>query len=166
MEGASEAAAEAVRQAVGGGCRSGWGRLLSVTNAIETCIWRQGDSGGAKAGRPGGGGGITPPIRMHQRTADQPAPLWPVCLIILDSDLRPTSADDTLAAPTPFDKFAPGHVPVTPAYPPPSRVLERLGTSADPRGAPHWGKPSHIVVDLVRVAAASLPLWQVFSCGL
>ena len=27
----SEAAPEAVRQAVGGGCRSGWGRLLSVT---------------------------------------------------------------------------------------------------------------------------------------
>ena len=33
-EGASETAPEAVRQAVGGGCRSGWGRLLSVTNAI------------------------------------------------------------------------------------------------------------------------------------
>ena len=27
-EGASEAAPEAVRQAVGGGCQSGWGRLL------------------------------------------------------------------------------------------------------------------------------------------
>ena len=34
-EGTSEAAPEAVIQAVGGGCRSGWGRLLSVTNAIE-----------------------------------------------------------------------------------------------------------------------------------
>ena len=33
--GTSEAAPEAVRQAVGGGCQSGWGRLLSVTNAIE-----------------------------------------------------------------------------------------------------------------------------------
>ena len=39
-EGASEAAPEAVRQAVGGGCQSGWGRLLSVTNAIEAGIWR------------------------------------------------------------------------------------------------------------------------------
>ena len=29
------AAPEAVRQAVGGGCQSGWGRLLSVTTAIE-----------------------------------------------------------------------------------------------------------------------------------
>ena len=29
-----------VRQAVGGGCRSGWGRLLSVTNAIEAGAWR------------------------------------------------------------------------------------------------------------------------------
>ena len=27
----------------GGGCRSGWGRLLSVTNAIEAATWRQGD---------------------------------------------------------------------------------------------------------------------------
>ena len=34
-EGASEAAPEAVSQAVGGGCQSGWGRLLSVTYAIE-----------------------------------------------------------------------------------------------------------------------------------
>ena len=34
-EGASEAEREAVRQAVGGGCQSGWGRLLSVTNATE-----------------------------------------------------------------------------------------------------------------------------------
>ena len=38
---ASEAAPEAVRQAVGGGCRSGWGRLLSVTNAIEAGTWRR-----------------------------------------------------------------------------------------------------------------------------
>ena len=30
-EGASETAPAAVRQAVGGGCQSGWGRLLSVT---------------------------------------------------------------------------------------------------------------------------------------
>ena len=44
-EGASEAAPQAVRQAVGGGCQSGWGRLLSVTNAIEAGTWRQGDSG-------------------------------------------------------------------------------------------------------------------------
>ena len=31
----SEGAPGAVRQAVGGGCQNGWGRLLSVTNAIE-----------------------------------------------------------------------------------------------------------------------------------
>ena len=35
-----EGASEAVRQAAGGGCRSGWGRLLSVTNAIEPGTWR------------------------------------------------------------------------------------------------------------------------------
>ena len=37
-EGTAEAAPAAVRQAVGGGCQSGWGRLLSVTNAIEAGI--------------------------------------------------------------------------------------------------------------------------------
>ena len=46
-KGTSEAAPEAVRQAVGGGCQSGWGRLPSVTNAIEAGTWRQGDSGWA-----------------------------------------------------------------------------------------------------------------------
>ena len=35
MRGTSEAAPEAARQSVGGGCQSGWGQLLSVTNAIE-----------------------------------------------------------------------------------------------------------------------------------
>ena len=56
----------AVRQAVGGGCQSGWGRLLSVTNAVEAGTWRQGDSGWAWAGRPeGGGGGAPPPLPMH-----------------------------------------------------------------------------------------------------
>ena len=44
-EGTSEAAPEAVRQAVGGGCQSGWGRFLSVTNAIEVGTCRSGDSG-------------------------------------------------------------------------------------------------------------------------
>ena len=37
----------AVRQAVGGGCQSGWGRLLSVTNPIQAGAWRQRDSGWA-----------------------------------------------------------------------------------------------------------------------
>ena len=45
--GASEAAPEAGRQAVGGGCQSGWGRLLSVANAVEAGTWRQGDNGWA-----------------------------------------------------------------------------------------------------------------------
>ena len=44
-EGTAEAAPEAVRQAVGGGCQSGWGRLVSVTNAIEAGTCRLGDSG-------------------------------------------------------------------------------------------------------------------------
>ena len=62
MERTSEAAPEAVRQAVGGGCQSGRGRLLSVTNAI----WRL-PSGGQWLGagwapldamHPWGGGGL------------------------------------------------------------------------------------------------------------
>ena len=43
----SEAAPEAVRQAVGGGCPGGWGRLLSATKAIEAGACRQGDCGWA-----------------------------------------------------------------------------------------------------------------------
>ena len=60
-EGTSGVAPEAVRQAVGGGCQSGWMQLLSVTNAIETGTWRPGDRGWALAGRLGGGGGGTSP---------------------------------------------------------------------------------------------------------
>ena len=47
QKGTSEVAPEAVGQAVGGGCQSGWGRLLSVTNAVEAGTWRQRDSGWA-----------------------------------------------------------------------------------------------------------------------
>ena len=46
-EGTAEAAPETVRQAAGGGCGSGWGRLLSVTSAIEAGTLRQGYSGWA-----------------------------------------------------------------------------------------------------------------------
>ena len=55
-EGAAEAAPEAVRQAVGGGCQSGWGRLLSVANAL-------GVRGTVAGHRPGAleGGGVTSP---------------------------------------------------------------------------------------------------------
>ena len=59
MEGILEAPPEAVRQAVRGGCRSGWGRLRSVTNAIEAGTWRDGDSGWA----PWRGGGGSPPFQ-------------------------------------------------------------------------------------------------------
>ena len=38
-EGTSETATEAVGWAVGGGCESGWGRLLSVANAVEVGTW-------------------------------------------------------------------------------------------------------------------------------
>ena len=70
-EGASEAAPAAVTQAVGGGCQSGWGRLLSVTNAVEAGTWRQGDSSQALARRHGesGGGYPPPPIPTHPWSA-------------------------------------------------------------------------------------------------
>ena len=60
-EGTAKVAPETVRQAVGGGCQSGWGRLLSVTNAIGAGSCRQGDTDWAWAGRPGAGGGGYPP---------------------------------------------------------------------------------------------------------
>ena len=56
----SDAALGAVGQAVGRGCQSGSGLLLSVTNAIEAGTCRQGDSGlgmGWAPWRRGGGGG-------------------------------------------------------------------------------------------------------------
>ena len=40
-------ASEVVRQPVGGGCQSGWRRLLSITNAIEAGVYCPGDSGWA-----------------------------------------------------------------------------------------------------------------------
>ena len=49
-EGISEAALAATRQAVGGGCQSGWGQLLSVMNAIEAGTWRQGGLGALEGG--------------------------------------------------------------------------------------------------------------------
>ena len=73
-ESTSEAAPEAVRQAVGGGCRSSWGRLLSVANGIEAGTCRQGDSGWALAGRPGKGGGVPPPPLFQSIPAPQPPP--------------------------------------------------------------------------------------------
>ena len=42
-----EGASEAVREASGGGCQGGWGRLLPVESATEAGISRQGDSGWA-----------------------------------------------------------------------------------------------------------------------
>ena len=56
-EGTSEVAPGAVRSAVGGGCQSGWGQLLSLTNAIEpgTAV--------GEAGCPGGGRGTPPPFQ-------------------------------------------------------------------------------------------------------
>ena len=65
--GTSEAAPEAVRQAVGGGCQSGWGRLLSVTNSIEAGTCRQGASGWAYIGILEGMGGVTPPFQCIPR---------------------------------------------------------------------------------------------------
>ena len=49
---------EAAPEAVGGGCQSGWGRLLSVTNAIEAGTCRQGAAGHRL-------GALEGPLPMH-----------------------------------------------------------------------------------------------------
>ena len=69
-EGTSEAAPEAVSQAVGGGCRSGWGQLLSVTNAIEAGTWGQWLGIGWA---PWEGGGVhLHPLPMHPCPGQDP----------------------------------------------------------------------------------------------
>ena len=52
------------RQAVGRGCQSGWGRLRSVTNAVEAGTWRQGGQWLSVGWAPwrGGGRGVPPPL--------------------------------------------------------------------------------------------------------
>ena len=66
-EGPSEAAPEAARQAVGGGgCQSGWGRLLSVTNATEAGTCRPERQWLGIGWAPWkGGGGVPPPLPIH-----------------------------------------------------------------------------------------------------
>ena len=66
---------EAVRQAVGGGCQSGRGRLLSLTSAIEAGTCRQGKWLGIRwAPWRGEGGGVP----MHPCLPD----LWDCCTAI------------------------------------------------------------------------------------
>ena len=97
-EGAAEAAPEAVKQAVGGYCQSGWGRLLSVTNAIEAGTWRRETVAGGRLGALEGGSppppfqcipgrrgcedGQAPPrgiriARAHASKRFVPPPGWP-----------------------------------------------------------------------------------------
>ena len=59
----------AVGQAVGGSCQSGWGRLLSVTNAIEAGTCRQVDSSWAYAGRPGAWQCVPDPVGSNLGSA-------------------------------------------------------------------------------------------------
>ena len=54
----------AVRQAVGGGCQSGWGRLPSVANAIEPGTCYRGTVAGHRLGTLEGG---VPPDGMSHR---------------------------------------------------------------------------------------------------
>ena len=67
-------APEAVGQAVGGGCQSGWGRLLSVTNAIEAGTRRQGEWLGIGWPPWRGGGGALPPSNASLSVAHDAAP--------------------------------------------------------------------------------------------
>ena len=54
----SEAATEAFRQTVGGGCQSGWGRLLSVINASKPAFAVRETVAGRRLGALEGGGGL------------------------------------------------------------------------------------------------------------
>ena len=65
-QGPPERGPAAVRRAVGGGCQSGLGRLLSVTNATEAGTGRRGDCGLSIGRALWRGGGVTPtPLLMH-----------------------------------------------------------------------------------------------------
>ena len=79
-EGTSEAAPGGVRQAVGGGYQSGWGRLLPVTNAIEAGTWRQGTMAGRRLGALEGGGGYPPPPSNASLPPPPPVPTPPPLL--------------------------------------------------------------------------------------
>ena len=74
------------------------GRLLSVTNAIQADTWRQGDSGWAQAGRPGG----LPPFQCIPAWGAGPRP-----------NPTPTPAPAHNRAPerAPRPLASPGHVP-------------------------------------------------------
>ena len=61
--------------------KSGWGQLLSVTNAIEAGTCRQGDSGWAEAGQPGGGWGRGNPPPC-QCTPPPPSARSSVCTVL------------------------------------------------------------------------------------
>ena len=62
-EGTSEAAPEAVRQAVGGGCQSGGERLLSVANAMKLALGVRETVAGHTLGALRGGGYLPPPFQ-------------------------------------------------------------------------------------------------------
>ena len=59
----SEAAPGAVRQAVGGGCQSGWGRLLSITTPLKLALAVRGTVAGHMLGALEGGGYPPPPFQ-------------------------------------------------------------------------------------------------------
>ena len=142
-EGTSEVAPESVRQAVGGGCQSGWGRLLSVTNAIEAGTWRQGGwapwrEGGLQGGM---GGGAPFPIRCRQ--------LWKTCLPV-PCQSNPRRALDRLCMTRPViwgrtskipQQRAPQRQRAAGLQTPPARPT---GSACDaPRGRPRRGQPPH-----------------------
>ena len=83
MYGTSEASPQAVRQAVGRGCQIGWGRLLSVTNAIEAGTCRQGDVAGSRLGaleRGRGGSPLEMPpwaSGIVSKDSSGPQNIWP-----------------------------------------------------------------------------------------
>ena len=105
-EGASGAAREAVMQAVGGGCQSGWGRGWSVTNAMEA---GRGTVAGQRLGALEWGGGVPPPPHTpstapaHQRLGSANAETTPAG--------APAAAADRTQRPTQHAKGRTGDCP-------------------------------------------------------
>ena len=132
----SEAAPEAGKQAVGGGCQSGWGRLLSVTNAIEA-LGVRGTVARHKLGplpmHPWGGGSGTwaadptvqrcltsPPIHTPWEPPDPPVAL-PLRALTPPPLQAPKSFRTRLGV-----KIRTGHPPKLKARPPQGSFQERL----------------------------------------
>ena len=160
-EGTPEPAPAAVGQAVGGGCRSGWERLLSVINAIESGTCCQGDSAWAWAGHPREGEGLPPPppsnaslgVGWHVAWVELAVPvgILPLTPLVLSKSPLPCGR-----------QCVPTGAPDCPCFTAPCRAHteEGNGPRRRPRASKRWGVTlSNSRWALGRPLVASLPRW-------